>query len=240
MIDTRIRHITSRAVPIRGDDIDTDRIIPARFLRCVTFEGLGEQAFRDERFDEQGRPKTHPFNAPHYHDAALLVVNRHFGWGSSREHAPQALARWGIRAIVGISFADIFAGNCAAIGLPVLTASEKDVQNLQGLIEENPFFEVTVDLESLRCEVRHAPAGSDSAHQGDPRQIAEPQGSTHPGSVHQPERLPPVLVFPLGMNESHRQKFLAGTWDTLATLFRQEQAIEVVARRLPYLQGFSL
>lgn len=225
MIDTRIHHITSRAVPIRGDDIDTDRIIPARFLRCVTFEGLGEQAFRDERFDEQGKQKYHPFNDPRYQGSAILVVNRNFGCGSSREHAPQALARWGIRSLIGISFADIFAGNCAAIGLPVLTASEADIQNLQGLIEENPSLEVTVDLESLRCEVRTVPEQSGSAQ----------HSPTHPGSAHQS-----VLAFPLGMNESHRQKFLAGTWDTLASLFQQEQAIEVVTRKLPYLQGFSL
>lgn len=216
MIDTRIRTITSRAVPVRGDDIDTDRIIPARFLRCVTFDGLGEQAFRDERFDEQGNEKPHPFNDVRYRGAEILVVNRNFGCGSSREHAPQALARWGIRALLGQSFADIFAGNCAAIGLPVLTAPDEPVRKLQGLLEIDPTLQVTLDLEALRCQIRQTPARA--------------------GSNHQPEL---ILEFPLTMNESHRQKFLAGTWDTMATLLQQEKAIGAVAARLPYMKGFS-
>jgi len=108
---------------VRGDEIDTDRIIPARFLRCVTFDGLGEQAFRDERFDGEGKAKAHPLNDSRFKGAGIMAVNRNFGCGSSREHAPQSLARWGIKALVGESFADIFAGNCAAIGVPAVTAS---------------------------------------------------------------------------------------------------------------------
>ena len=216
MIDTRILSITSRAIPVRGDDIDTDRIIPARFLRCVTFDGLGEYAFQDERFDENGREKVHPFNDRRYRGAEILVVNRNFGCGSSREHAPQALARWGIRALLGISFADIFAGNCTAIGLPVLTAGEADIRALQDRLEKESALQITVSLEDLRCQVRQTPAQGGSRHQAEP-----------------------ILDFPISMNESQRQKFLAGTWDSLATLLQQEGAISTVEGRLPYLKGFS-
>jgi len=215
MIDTRILALRGRAVPVRGDDIDTDRIIPARFLRCVTFDGLGAQAFRDERYDEQGREKDHPFNKARYQGSEILVVNRNFGCGSSREHAPQALYRWGIRAIVGESFADIFAGNCAAIGLPVLTAPEANVRALQTLVEAEPDIQVTLNLETLTCRAERPVPGGGSDHQYEP-----------------------VLEFPLSMNESHRQKFLAGTWDTLASLANSGDRIAETAAALPYMKGF--
>jgi len=144
-----ITKIRARAIAVRGDEIDTDRIIPARFLRCVTFDGLGEQAFRDERFDGEGKAKAHPLNDSRFKGAGIMAVNRNFGCGSSREHAPQSLARWGIKALVGESFADIFAGNCAAIGVPAVTASAADVTRLQDAVEKDPAIEVTVDLESM-------------------------------------------------------------------------------------------
>jgi len=144
-----ITKIRARAIPVRGDEIDTDRIIPARFLRCVTFDGLGEQAFRDERFDGDGKVKAHPMNDGRFKGAGIMAVNSNFGCGSSREHAPQSLARWGIKALIGESFADIFAGNCAAIGVPAVTASAADVARLQDAVEKDPAIEVTVDLESM-------------------------------------------------------------------------------------------
>jgi len=144
-----ITHITERAITVRGDEIDTDRIIPARFLRCVTFDGLGEQAFRDERFEADNKPKKHTMNDARFAGAGIMIVNRNFGCGSSREHAPQALSRWGIKAMVGENFADIFAGNCAAIGVPAVTASGPDVQKLQAAIEAKPETEVTIDLENM-------------------------------------------------------------------------------------------
>jgi 3-isopropylmalate/(R)-2-methylmalate dehydratase small subunit len=132
---------------VRGNDIDTDRIIPARYLKEVTFDRMGEYPFIDERFDADGRPKPHSFNEPEYAGASVLLVNANFGCGSSREHAPQALYRWGIRAIVGESFAEIFAGNCLAIGLPVVTAPADEIQQLMDLVEEDPSTRFTVDLE---------------------------------------------------------------------------------------------
>jgi len=139
-----IRSITGRGIPLRGNDIDTDRIIPARFLRCVTFEGLGAHVFADDR--AQGH---HPFDQPQYQGARILVVTANFGCGSSREHAPQALRRWGIAAIIGESFAEIFAGNCLALGLPVVTATAAVVTELQDRIEAIPEQEFTLDIAAL-------------------------------------------------------------------------------------------
>lgn len=153
--ETILRLIRARAIPLRGDEIDTDRIIPARYLRCVVFDGLGQYAFQDERFDKDGKPKSHPFNDARYAGAGVLIVNRNFGCGSSREHAPQALARWGIKAIIGESFADIFAGNCAAIGLPAVTAAAPEVARLQELAESGT-LEVAVDLDAMTATAADA------------------------------------------------------------------------------------
>ncbi len=129
-----IKEISGRSVVIKGDDIDTDRIIPARFLKCVSFSALGEQVFADDREELKG---THPFDLDQNKGANILIVNDNFGCGSSREHAPQALMRWGIRLIVGESFAEIFFGNCLALGIPCLTSSKKEIIKLQKLIKEN-------------------------------------------------------------------------------------------------------
>ena len=132
-------------VPVRGNDIDTDQIIPARYLKAITFDGLGEYAFYDQRF-ENGEETDHPFNNERYQGASILVVNANFGCGSSREHAPQALDRWGIDAIVGESFAEIFAGNCLALGIPTVTAPVQDINQLQDHVEEYPETEIAVDV----------------------------------------------------------------------------------------------
>jgi 3-isopropylmalate/(R)-2-methylmalate dehydratase small subunit len=142
-----IRSVSGRGVPVPGADIDTDRIIPARYMKAVTFEGLGQYAFHDVRFDQEGNPKDHPFNDERYKGAGVLIVGSNFGCGSSREHAPQALMRFGIKAIVGESFAEIFAGNCGAIGIPVVRVSHEEAQMLMHLVEEKPETEITVDLE---------------------------------------------------------------------------------------------
>ncbi|MBE9108499.1 3-isopropylmalate dehydratase small subunit [Nodosilinea sp. LEGE 07298] len=140
---TQIEKITGTGIPLRGNDIDTDRIIPARFLKCVTFDGLGEQVFADDRTALAG---SHPFDQPQYQGATILVVNRNFGCGSSREHAPQAIARWGIQAVLGESFAEIFFGNCVAIGIPCLTATTEVVGQVQAALESDPSTSVTLDL----------------------------------------------------------------------------------------------
>ena len=139
-----ILKVSGRGVPLRGHDIDTDRIMPARFLRAVSFDGLEKHLFEDDRAAD---PK-HPFNDPRYAGASLLVVNRNFGSGSSREHAPQGLARAGIRAIVGESFSEIFQGNSAILGLPCFVASQADVANLQTLVEQAPDTLIDAGVES--------------------------------------------------------------------------------------------
>lgn len=143
---SKVTQISGKAIAVEGNDIDTDRIIPARFLRCVTFDGLGEHAFEDDRAQSDGQ---HPFDQAEYQEASILVVNNNFGCGSSREHAPQALAKWGIKAIVGQSFAEIFFGNCVAIGVPCVIATPEAVEQLQALIKSRPETVMTVDLEAM-------------------------------------------------------------------------------------------
>ncbi len=141
--------ISGRAVAVRGSDIDTDRIIPARFLRAVSFEGLEAQLFVDDRAEARRRGQRHPVDDPAYDDAAVLLVHDNFGSGSSREHAPQALQRRGIRAIVGVSFAELFAANALAIGLPCVTAARDDVDALMQAAEDHQ--PIAIDLETLRA-----------------------------------------------------------------------------------------
>ncbi|TGG93727.1 MAG: isopropylmalate isomerase [Aphanocapsa feldmannii 277cV] len=142
----QIRRIERRAIALEGNDIDTDRIIPARFLKCVTFEGLGAWAFADDRTALAG---CHPFDQDHHQGAGLLVVNRNFGCGSSREHAPQSLGRWGIQALIGESFAEIFSGNCLALGLPCCTTDSETISALQRAVAANPAADYHLDVEAL-------------------------------------------------------------------------------------------
>ena len=148
MAESKRTRIAGRGIPLPGDDIDTDRIIPARYLREITFETLGQYAFQDERFDEQGRPKPHPLNDERFRWGTILLVNRNFGCGSSREHAPQSLMRRGIQAFVGESFAEIFSGNCTALGLPAARVSSESAKALMRIVEQAPDTEVIVDLAS--------------------------------------------------------------------------------------------
>lgn len=145
---TQIREISGRAVAVRGNDVDTDRIIPARYMKELTFDGLGQYSFQDQRFDASGKSTDHPFNDSRYQGASVLLVNKNFGCGSSREHAPQALMRWGIRAVVGESFAEIFAGNCSAIGVPTLTVGPEEIEQLMKQAEAEPETQFHIDLES--------------------------------------------------------------------------------------------
>ena len=142
----QIRQITGPAVPLLLDDIDTDRIIPARFLRCVSFDGIGEHAFEDDRQQDP----AHPFNNAAYRNGKILVSGRNFGCGSSREHAPQSLMRWGIQAVVAESFAEIFFGNCTSLGIPAVCASRGDLEKLSAAIQADPQLTVTVDLDQMQ------------------------------------------------------------------------------------------
>ena len=148
----RITKIEGRGLPLRGEDIDTDRIMPARYLRAITFDGLEQHVFEDDR-KAGGHPyNRHPFDVSHYQGASILIVNSNFGCGSSREHAPQGLQRWGIKAIIGESFAEIFFGNSAMIGMPCVTAANADVRALMERVERTPGTVLTIDLMAGTCE----------------------------------------------------------------------------------------
>ncbi len=146
----KITSVSGRAVHVPGNDIDTDRIIPARFMKCVTFDGLGDYLFYDVRKDEDGNDKEHPLNDPRFSGSSILVSNANFGCGSSREHAPQAIYRYGFRAVIAESFAEIFFGNCTTLGVPCVTATADDVKALSAAIEADPSAEITIDVENSR------------------------------------------------------------------------------------------
>jgi len=152
----KVQRVSGRPIPLRGNDIDTDRIIPARYLKAVTFDGLGHAAFHDERFDAEGNSKGHILDDPRFQakGARVAIVNKNFGCGSSREHAPQALLRWGIKGLIGESFADIFFGNCVALGIPCVTAGEAVVAALMAAVEEDPAHDLTIDVDALTATYR--------------------------------------------------------------------------------------
>ena len=146
----KISQISGKCISLIGNDIDTDRIIPARFLKCIDFDSLGKSVFEDDRKTLKG---SHPFDLKENQDSSILIVNSNFGCGSSREHAPQALMRWGIRAIIGESFAEIFYSNCIAIGIPCFTLAKKSIQNIQEYsISKNLFLEIDLKNSSAKSE----------------------------------------------------------------------------------------
>lgn len=149
----KITQIAGTGVYVPGDDVDTDRIIPARFMKCVTFDGLGEYAFYDERFEADGKQKSHPLNDPKYQGATILLAGRNFGCGSSREHAPQALYRHGFRAVLAESFAEIFFGNSITLGMPCLVMDGRDIRALASLIDEAPRTEINIDIAGNRVNM---------------------------------------------------------------------------------------
>jgi 3-isopropylmalate/(R)-2-methylmalate dehydratase small subunit len=199
----KIRQIAGRGLPLRGDNIDTDRIIPARFLKSITFEGLERHLFEDDRqqLEADGRTR-HPISDPAYAGASLLLVNANFGCGSSREHAPQAIRRRGFRAVVGESFSEIFFGNSVALGMPCVTADASALAALMAAVEADPALELRIDLE--RSTV------------------------TLPGHS-----------FPVALPSAARESFLDGTWDATGLLLDRFEEVEAVAKRLPYVVGWS-
>ncbi|MEM7737614.1 MAG: 3-isopropylmalate dehydratase small subunit [Deinococcota bacterium] len=148
-----INHISGTGVYIPGDDIDTDRIIPARYLKCVTFDDLAEGLFADVRFDTEGVQKDHPLNEARFEKATIMLSNSNFGCGSSREHAPQAIYRSGFRAVIAESFAEIFFGNAITLGMPCIEASRADIEMIGATLEQNPATEITIDIENERVTV---------------------------------------------------------------------------------------
>jgi len=208
-----VRRVTGTGVPVRGNDVDTDEIIPARFLKVVTFDGLGQFAFFDERFESatpqesrdgdgeavavDDEPLDHPFNDERFQGASVLAVNANFGCGSSREHAPQALMRWGIDAVVGESFAEIFAGNCLALGIPTVTASQADVEALQDYVDEHPDADIEVDVAAE--EVRYGDTTVDAS-----------------------------------VDDAQRRALVDGVWDTTALMAANADSVEATAASLPY------
>jgi 3-isopropylmalate/(R)-2-methylmalate dehydratase small subunit len=144
----KITSVSGRGVYAAGDDIDTDRIIPARFMKCVTFDGLGQYAFYDVRFDENEQPRKHALNDPRFAGASILISNRNFGCGSSREHAPQALAKAGFRGVIAEGFAEIFFGNSTTLGLPCVSLAHEDIEALAAAVQADPSLEITIDLEA--------------------------------------------------------------------------------------------
>ena len=156
----QIKQVSGRGVFVPGADIDTDRIIPARFMKCVTFDGLGEYAFFDVRFDPQGNPTSHPLNDPRFAGASILIAGANFGCGSSREHAPQSLRKYGFNAVIAESFAEIFNGNCTTLAMPCVVASVVDVSALRTALEADPQMQITINLETLRVSTT---AGHDIA-----------------------------------------------------------------------------
>jgi 3-isopropylmalate/(R)-2-methylmalate dehydratase small subunit len=216
-----VTRVTGTGVPIRGNEIDTDQIIPARFLKVVTFDGLGQFAFFDQRFTDDDEPKAHPMNEDRFRHANVMVVNKNFGCGSSREHAPQALKRWGIDAIIGESFAEIFAGNCLALGVPTVTADETTVEALQDWIDANPDGEITVDVAAETVTY-----GADATGDGDDRATDGDDAPTADG------RTVDVTV-----DDAQRTALVDGVWDTTALMASNADAVADTAASLPYVDG---
>jgi 3-isopropylmalate/(R)-2-methylmalate dehydratase small subunit len=196
-----IAQISGTAIALHGNDIDTDRIIPARYLKHLTFDALGNHVFEGDRKNATAAGEVHPFDDPRHTGARVLVVAENFGCGSSREHAAQAIHRWGIRAIAGVSFGEIFRGNSATIGLPCVLLSPEDATMARAVVAADSDLAVTVDLEAKQLR-----AGAHS--------------------------------WPIEINESLRERFVSGAWDTLTTLSAGAKDAERVAERLPYLNGW--
>lgn len=215
---SKIIRVDGTAVPVIGDDIDTDRIIPARYLKEITFSKMGDYPFFDERFNKDGSQKKHSFNDPKFKDAKILFANVNFGCGSSREHAPQALMRWGIEAIVAESFAEIFAGNCVMLGIPAVTTSKENMKHLQEIAERYPEADWTLDLINMTLQ------------------------SVFVGGLISANQLQLVhfkVPIEMKMPDSRRKALLEGTWDSTGLLLDNAGKVAEKATKLAYMSNFS-
>jgi len=203
MPDSIRNEFRGTAIALDGDDIDTDRIIPAKYLKAMDFNELGAHVFETERINARETAAVHPFDNPDHNGAQILLVARNFGCGSSREHAPQALHRRDIDAIVGVSFGEIFRDNAAAIGLPCVTADAESLSRARRVVAAHPGREVVLNLSESELRVDEQ-------------------------------------AFAISLNESLRQRFLTGTWDTLTTLMDATDLIGRRAATLPYLNNFAV
>jgi 3-isopropylmalate/(R)-2-methylmalate dehydratase small subunit len=192
-----VKTLTGTVVPLMIDDIDTDRIIPARYLRCVTFDGIGKFVFQDERFTADGKPTDFPMNDPRYAKASIILSCNNFGCGSSREHAPQSIKRAGIDAVIAESFAEIFFGNSLTIGLPCVTMAKADIRELAKAVEAKPDMAITISLEAMTVT-------ADSK------------------------------TYKIAMPDVARNAMLAGSYDLLAELVRNQAKTEEVGQGLAY------
>lgn len=193
--------VLGTAVPVLGADMDTDRIIPARFLKAITFDELAGTMFWDERFTPSGESKQHPIDDPRYAGASLIIGGPNFGCGSSREHAPQAIKRSGIKAIVAESFAEIFFGNSTGIGLPCVTATTEDIAKIVSILQEDPTTEFALDLVNMTLQW---------------------ESGFISGSIF------------VQMPDASREALTQGRWDAIAELLVAADAVEKLAKTLPY------
>ncbi len=214
--DTRIIRIAGRGITLRGDDIDTDQILPSRFLKAITFRGMEAHVFADARAAARAQGAPHPLDAPRFAGGELLFVNRNFGCGSSREHAPQGLRRFGIKAVIGESFGEIFAGNCVSVGMPCVLASAETMAALQRINETQPDTAFTLDLEALTLTAGDRQEGI----AGDRQKLTARE-----------------QVFPVTLAEGRRRQFLEGSWDPTAVLLAAGPVIEQKLAELPYVSN---
>jgi 3-isopropylmalate/(R)-2-methylmalate dehydratase small subunit len=194
--------VDGTAMVLPEDNVDTDQIIPSKYLKLLTFDNIDQHVFEGARSIARGAGETHPFDDPARRTARILLTGANFGCGSSREHAPQALYRWGVRAVAGISYGEIFQGNAATIGLPCVAMEPEDSLRARALASDDPTLTFALDLNTLRLT-----AGDES--------------------------------WPVRINESLRQRFITGTWDTLTTLSQAADLVSARAAALPYLAGFG-
>jgi len=259
-----ISQVSGTAVPIIGDDIDTDRIVPARFLKEVTFENMGNYLFIDARQNDDGSPNDHTLNNPAYKNASIMVVGRNFGCGSSREHAPQAIKRAGFNAIIGESFSEIFSGNCLSLGVPTVIMGRDQIEMLQALINAEPHTRITIDIEAKEVRIGEnentveetkttnqvnedtfdeTKTDSQEALEMDSGKAFEEKvpefTQVNQDTFDETKRsMKSFQVLPILIKAETRSAFLSGNWNAKSVLKSNMAKIQTTAESLPYISGY--